>query len=344
MAFAVVNASIEVCDLLLKNNARLDTIDHLGNGVVHLCVLHGRQDKLEYFMKSCPDEQKSALRHKNRMGFTPLLLAAYVRSKHMFKAVELACGTQLWTFGGTRCSRHELADLDSLIPRPSGTRSLIQLMVKHNLIECLTPVVSQLLHDKWEQYARNMYHIMIVLYWVDLAFLCATVSGGCALGITFGLTMLIHVLPHCVRLLRYLCRGSTSKRVYTKDSSQVFFARILSTCYGISIITANAIAMGLSEDWRSAKEDHSKHVQTALAVASVLGWVHFLLFLRGLQFVGPSLMMLHTMILSDAAEFSTIYFCALLGFSQALYTQFAHSEEYANLPEVTPILLFGELD
>jgi len=82
-----------------------------------------------------------------------------------------------------------------------------------------------------------------------------------------------------------------------------------------------------------------------LGVAAIEGWIHFLLFLRGLKLAGISILMLQTMVVSDGLKFGVVFVCVLFGFSQGLFAQFVHASDevlqgtdafhYNNLPHVT---------
>ena len=143
LGFAAINASVEVFQALVErgtlracvlgvivwldgSGGKVDAIDHLGNSLLHLCVLHSKPDVFKIIMKKHADVMSRFLVAPNNKGYTPLLLAAYCRNRTMFELVEDATSTRVWKFGEVICCTHLLTDLDPLIAAIHGRKSLLE--------------------------------------------------------------------------------------------------------------------------------------------------------------------------------------------------------------------------
>ena len=119
LAFAAINASRELFQLLIKKGgkmceyklcfcvalmvevlgAQVDSIDQLGNSLLHLCVLHSRKEAYEYLVTNHRDKLQRFFKAPNNHGYSPLFLAAFMRNQDMYKLVEENNSSTLWRFG-----------------------------------------------------------------------------------------------------------------------------------------------------------------------------------------------------------------------------------------------------
>ena len=132
------------------------------------------------------------LRAPNNHGLTPLLLAAYTRNRAMFDVVEEVCSELQWKFGDVECRVYDLSDLDPLVKTYRKQRSLLEFIVTERIDECVTPVVYQLIKDKWYAYAGSIYFTWLFLHFSDLILLALTVCGLIPLWPNFVTTLAWH--------------------------------------------------------------------------------------------------------------------------------------------------------
>lgn len=75
----------EVCEILMKNYAKLSEIDSEGDNVMHIAVRRGRNEIVELFSNN-----KALLNSKNRKGQTPFTIAAEIKNLNICKILLAA--------------------------------------------------------------------------------------------------------------------------------------------------------------------------------------------------------------------------------------------------------------
>ena len=76
------------------------------------------------------------------------------------------------------------------------------LQVEHNLYQCQTPVIMQLLEDKWCMYGQGIYILAISVYAMCLILLLLTVVGKLPIVVTWLVVLCVHFLSHISKVLK----------------------------------------------------------------------------------------------------------------------------------------------
>ena len=172
--------------------------------------------------------------------------------------------------------------------------SLLEFMVKHNLYQCHTPLIRQLVRDKWDTYGRSIFLFQAFWYAVSLFFTLLVIMGRLPPILMLTAAVALHLGPHA----GWLAARATKRKFEGKRCREIWhyvnkLTRITSFAYSLSVTLAFLTI--LFEDGIEAvltDGDPPANTQTLLAIATLCGWLHFILILRGFRSVGTAIMML----------------------------------------------------
>jgi len=124
LSFAACTGHKEMVSLLLQHGAELDAVDSNGNNVLHLMVIHRRQEMYSFIKskwielnESKPIDQRATgsnilwLR-RNNAGYTPFTLSAHRGDFDMFSFLLEEEKVVQWKYGPVSCYVYPLAQID----------------------------------------------------------------------------------------------------------------------------------------------------------------------------------------------------------------------------------------
>lgn len=136
--------------------------DSHGNTAMHLAVLHGRKESIDWI--AAQPGGKFSLELLNNDGFTPLTLAARLGSVKMFHHVLECMRETVWSYGNVHMTKTSLLQIDTfrvkgstLHQRPKW-RSALDIIVRHEIEDfSADELFNKLISSKWDRFGRSMY-------------------------------------------------------------------------------------------------------------------------------------------------------------------------------------------
>ncbi|KAI9554266.1 putative transient receptor potential cation channel subfamily V member 6 [Daphnia sinensis] len=180
LAFAACLGQEECYRLVLAKGADPNGQDTNGNTVLHMLVIY---DKAAMF--DMAHELGSLLNVRNRLGLTPLTLAAKLARRDMFFHILKIQKEVYWQLGNVTCSAYALPQLDTIDSVTGGIDkdSVLNLVVFGDLeahLELMDDVVIDLLHAKWNTFIKFRFYRCFFLFalYFAISLICFTVRPG----------------------------------------------------------------------------------------------------------------------------------------------------------------------
>lgn len=154
LSFAAIMDQEDCVRLLIAKKADPNKQDSNGNTVLHMLVIH---DKLSMFCLML--EFGARLDIKNRLGYTPLSLAAKLARKELFFCILKRIRNVYWVYTDISCAAYPLANIDTI--REDGTfdsDSVLYSIVNgdnDDHLELLDGVLLDLLQKKWKTFLQK---------------------------------------------------------------------------------------------------------------------------------------------------------------------------------------------
>ncbi|XP_037076817.1 transient receptor potential cation channel subfamily V member 5-like [Pollicipes pollicipes] len=186
LSFAACLGQEECYRLILARGADPDTQDTNGNTTAHMLVIY---DKMSMF--DLVYECGARIDMVNRLGMTPLTLAAKLAKKDIFFHILKVQREIYWQIGHITCAAHPLPGLDSIdmetgkIDRNSAL-NLIAFGENLDHLDMLDGVIVDLLVAKWNAFVKTKFKRMMILFGVYflLNLACFTLRPGpCMTGV-----------------------------------------------------------------------------------------------------------------------------------------------------------------
>ncbi|KAF0296374.1 Transient receptor potential cation channel subfamily V member 6 [Amphibalanus amphitrite] len=302
-----------------EGGADPDTQDTNGNTTIHMMVIY---DKMSMF--DLVYECGARIDLVNRLGLTPLTLAAKLAKKDIFFHILKVQREIYWQIGNITCAAYPLPGLDSIdmktgkIDRNSAL-NLIAFGENMDHLDMLDGVIVDLLVAKWNAFVKlncALYEYRDPWDGVRWTLELLVVAGTVA-----------YVL-NALNEARFLGLSMFMENLATVPSRVIF---LLSCLLKLTMVVLRLACLSAAED--------------VLAVLVMLGTApYFLFFCRGYKSVGPFVTMIYKMIVGDLLRFVTIYTVFVMGFSQGelecsyfiIYRSYQHPDGAPN-PMKTPI-------
>lgn len=341
LAFAACLSQDDCFRLLCAFGASPNSQDSNGNTVLHICTI---RSNLQMFQLAI--DMGGDLRVKNGRDLTPLMLAAYMAKQEMFDRIVQQERVVQWTYGGLLCAVYPLEDLDSIEPGTGKMNAISALTLavfgkSPAHLTLLSGLLRNLLHQKWETYAKTrLFHQMraFIVYFVVLfvcfltrptpferehgnqTLVCLLNASHLDYGQQLSAKEMMHSLLHCVVFVSallylkqaYLHLRNVGRRMYALSLS--VFPELHCFLFSCFLIVFGFLLEAIC-CWHSIGD-----IIWVLAV--LLSALKFLFYCRSFKTVGPFVLMLYKIIVRDLNRFFIIYVIIGIGFSQAFYVIF----------------------
>jgi len=168
-----------------KKFALLNAQDALGNTALHMAVKHSSTSVVDWIMVNGGAD---SMRMLNVDGLTPFTLACSLGNTKMFEHIlHVHMRTLLWSFGTVEMSMTSLEQVDTY--RIDGShmhgmdkwRSALEVILDEERTEFAnTPLINQLLNEKWETFGFKAYlKHTVVPNVLGIIFFCVTLTVRC---------------------------------------------------------------------------------------------------------------------------------------------------------------------
>ncbi|KAG8202146.1 hypothetical protein JTE90_010505 [Oedothorax gibbosus] len=301
LPFAACLGQEECYRLLLAKGADPDLQDTNGNTVLHILVI---QNKLEIF--DMVYECGASLDIKNNQGLTPLTLAAKLAMKDIYFHILTLQREIYWELGNITCAAYPLDDIDTINSKTGEINklSVLNLVVygeRIDHLDMLSGLLADLLNAKWNKFVKfsHINHCYLlesntssqqIRYFLE----ALTAAGGLA-----------YILD-AIREAQFLGYHTFTQNMMTVPS------RVLFMC--------SCFIMMLMIPLRFTCSHQGEDISAVFVMLTTAPY--FLFFCRGFKLVGPFVVMIYKMILTDLLCFVTIYIVFVLGFAQTYYVIF----------------------
>ena len=189
----------------------------------------------------------------------------------------------------TDCCIIVIAALSSTVSNP-----VMPAVVEEDLHECITPVVEQLIEDKWDAYGRVIYYSGLVFHVIDLLLLSLTIQGIIPIVAVLAMTTFSHTIVHVSNIgyegIYQACQQRLNQFDHFKDYMKSYLQKkLFSIVYCIAIICSFVTDRTL--DGRTCNNPEIEYCSSRrsadfLGVASVFGWMSVLSCLIAIKFLG----------------------------------------------------------
>ena len=267
----------------------------------------------------------------NRGLLSPLTMAAHQGKKKMFEFVLFEQRSVLWSYGPITLARYPLAEIESAggnsatqrYLKPKRSRAVVRaptalrLIVEKGHTELLLlPIVQRLLDDKWNGFVKKN---IAAWFAIHMATLAAMVTHQLLVANqTDDTRRLIGEGFYWLSLVGATATGLNQLSQLQGESVYEFFLGTLSVDNFVSFLFMVALYASVpfyvtaSDDWANF----------FLALASLLGSVYCLHFLRMLRHTGHLVVMVEKMIF-DVLSWFNLVAVILLGFISAYFVLYA---------------------
>ncbi|CAH1783392.1 unnamed protein product [Owenia fusiformis] len=291
---------------------------------------------------------------KNRQGLTPLTLAAKLGRKEMYEHILEIEREVYWIYGDVTCAAYPLEDIDTI--SASGEINMNSAMARivygeePSHLDMIDGIVEHLLQEKWKTFARYRFirrFLMFGFYFI--IFTCAfflrpgtdtqpsykmvnqtdendtvttrnvTVKDPCYLLLIRSNDDYARLVLECMTVLGASIYLFLALKEVHHQGVKIFFMTLRSAPVKTMFLMA-CIFVTMMVPGRAFCQSTYEDVMGVLAILCTAPY--FLFFCRGFKIVGPFVIMIYKMILTDLLRFITIYCVFLIGFSQSMYILF----------------------
>ncbi|CAF1310734.1 unnamed protein product [Rotaria sp. Silwood1] len=350
LGFACCTNQWDIVEILLKYGADMDVTDSNNNTILHMLVISNLPEIYTKFKarwieqraihndKNITDSKSRELpelwNRLNNDGLTPLTLAADLGEAKMLSWLLDERKRTLWSYGVVSCVAHPLNQLDIDFHQDNKERplSVIEIMIKKNNAELISPIIVSLIDKKWRSFAYRIFvrrFFMALLYL--LVFLATTTlrktgseKAASEFGEKTGITSSKHLsvsdqflysLGHTMVIIGAALRSAYEikemRRLgfsnYWQNSGSTFRGNCLVCSFCFCIFTCEILHLFGMQQYETQ----------ILAFTSLIGWGHMFFFIMPFQFTGPFVIMIYKMLFNDILRFFIIYMIFLAGFAQS---------------------------
>lgn len=177
LSFAAGLGLEDMVRYLLARGACPNKQDTNGNTVLHIMVIHDKLDMYDLILDigcRCPCQCSKPLTDiVNRMGFTPLTLAAKLARKEMFHHILTREREVFWQYGEVTCAAFSLNNLDTVSSELGHINEKCALnIITHEEsvphLDLFDGILYNLLKEKWKYACRYRFYQLLALYVVFL--------------------------------------------------------------------------------------------------------------------------------------------------------------------------------
>ncbi|XP_022062794.2 transient receptor potential cation channel subfamily V member 1 [Acanthochromis polyacanthus] len=344
LSLAACTNQPDVVDFLMENEyqrADAKLTDSQGNTVLHaLVVVADNSKENTEFITSIYDHilKTTARLHpklkledvENRKGLTPLKMAAKTGKIGLFSHIlqrefqeshtkHLSRKFTEWVYGPVHCSLYDLASLDLY-----EDKSVIDILVygsdipnRHEMLE--TEPLSQLLDNKWKQFAGRMFFFNFLVYLLYLIIFTIVAynkkNGPPPFQIEHNVWGYLYVSGQLLMMLAnfyFFFIGI----VDMKRKNPKLQTLLIDGYYEILFFVQGILFLASAGLYLCGRLEYLGFLVLCLA----LSWLNLLYYSRGDRHMGIYSVMIQKMILSDILRFLFVYVVFLFGFSSAVVT------------------------
>ncbi|XP_028665790.1 transient receptor potential cation channel subfamily V member 5-like [Erpetoichthys calabaricus] len=354
LAFAACTGNEKIVRLLIDNGADIRAQDQQGNTVLHVLVLQPNKVRscqiydliMSYDMKE--DSRNSLDIIRNNKGLTPFKLAAAEGNSVMFQHI-VNKRRIFHCFLGPRSSYlYDLSEIDSW----ADDHSVLELIICSEKREAckileITPV-KQLIKLKWMKYARHYFRFLMLVYilYIIIFTLCcifrplklrpdnATDPRDVLLYVQKSLQESYLTYNDHLRLIGEIISVIGALVILLIEipdilrvgATKYFGHTVLGGPFHVIIITYSCLLLILF----MLRITNSQGEMEIMAFALVLGWCNVLFFARGFEMLGPYVVMVHKIMISDMLRFIWLMSFTVIGFTTALWMPYMTQDPAAD--------------
>ncbi|XP_076364510.1 LOW QUALITY PROTEIN: transient receptor potential cation channel subfamily V member 5-like [Tachypleus tridentatus] len=366
LCFAACLGQEECYRLLLAKGADPNRQDTNGNTITHIMVIY---EKINMF--NMVYELGASINIVNRQGLTPLTLAAKLAKKEIFFHILKLQREIYWQLGKITCEAYPLDEIDTINNQTGEVNkaSVLNLVVygdKLYHLDMLEGLLIDLLHCKWNTFVKFRFYKQFATFAVYflISLTCFVLrpaplvgneeetdtnltskefyeNGSLSLpsspsdGEPYCLALnndnkvnVYHLILECLTIggaFLYLLTSANEARLL---GYQTFLENLVTVPSRVLFLLSCSLVM-LMVPLRLTCTSRVEDVVGVFVMITTAPY--FLFFCRGFKLVGPFVVMIYKMIVTDLLRFVTIYLVFVMGFSQAFYVIFlTHNGEGAN--------------
>ncbi|KAK0396408.1 hypothetical protein QR680_001707 [Steinernema hermaphroditum] len=336
LSFAACLSQADCFRMLVAYGANPNDQDTNGNTVLHICTI---RENWEMFSMAL--EAGANLHIQNRMGLTPLTLAAFLAKSMMFEKILEKERKVLWTYGRVLMTACPLAYIDSIDPA-TGELNLFSALALavygklDNHLALLPNTLEHIVMKKWNVFGKKMLfsHLRLFIVYFTIVFfsfllrptpferqqhtnhlLCifspsrSNMNTRTKIYTVLSLLAMAGACLYLIQMVRHL-----------RNVGRKMFLLSLSGFPAKAIFLVSCALVLLAFVLRASCLDEAEDI--AWMVVVLLTAVKFLYFCRAFSKVGPFVLMIYKIIVRDLLRFFVIYCIIVAGFSQAFYVIF----------------------
>lgn len=327
LSFAASTENTAVYDLLLDNGADVNAQDDLGNTALHLTVIHDKLNMFHHAINRAEYPANPSI--KNKQGYTPMVLAAFLGKQEMFEGIMKKTSKKFWSINNIVCSGYPLKDLDSINPQGNTNWNSALIQIIHNnsnehLDMLQADVITRLLQEKWDVFGKRRFFEFLIYHIVHILFLsCAvyirpnditqlataadpsSIARYCFEIIT--VLMSIYALLYSFVRIKHISTIDEFWMILRSMPTRILY--YLACILMLVCIPARFLKLVDLEDW-------------LLTFAIPFFWSYFFFFARGFFLTGPFVTMLYRMIRTNLVIFFIIYIIVWLASGVVFYYLF----------------------
>ncbi|XP_077982966.1 transient receptor potential cation channel subfamily V member 5-like [Glandiceps talaboti] len=309
-----------------KTNGRVDpnAQDTLGNTVLHMMVIHNKVAMYKHVMQNptiSPDQSVV-----NVEGLTPLALACKLGRGRLFQCMIHSKGHLLWHFGRlVRCVAYPLKELDSIKANgklnPDSALAIIANSDTDEQLDMLGDgIIHLLLKEKWNVFAKQKFTIRFILVFVHLVIFSLAVylrPQGDLIGGT-DIKDIVRYIAEIMLIINSLVY--LGFEIFNIKTLKFGYFKLMLNVPAKTLFLLSCVLILLCGICRVTS---SRYTEDICAIfAAPMAWGYLLFFYKGLEWLGPSVIMIYKMTAGDLFQFSIILITTLSAFSPAFYLLF----------------------
>ncbi|KAG1682090.1 Transient receptor potential cation channel subfamily V member 5 [Nymphon striatum] len=359
LSFAACLGQEECYRLILARGANPNNQDTNGNTTLHMLTIYQKID-----MFNMVYELGAAINTKNYQHFTPLTLAAKLAKKDIFLHILKLQREIYWQLGNITCAAYPLTQVDTICSKTgeiNKTSALNLVVYGDNVahLDMMEGLIIHLLKAKWNKFVKfrpaplQATHISTdpchfdnlsstTLTPLNFENITSTMPSRTIENSTESSEIdYCYLKKYCNHedLVRFTFEGMTvfGALLYVLAALreawflgyQTFLENLMTVPSRALFLLSNSMIVVLMLPARFMCFSRFEDVVAVLVMLTTAPY--FLFFCRGFKMVGPFVVMIYKMIVTDLLCFVIIYVVFVLGFSQAYYILFAsHSGNGTN--------------